>query len=451
MASPIKHSIQSSAKSKIQSREARLRQGQQARERLSRGKLGESGAHKRKFDPVEHLISSGAGRVEKLLPVKYARMSASPFAFFRGAVSIMAADLAGEPHTGCIVQLCGDAHVQNLGSFETPDGRIAFDINDFDETIPGPWEWDVKRMAASIVLAGAESRHNKAACRSAAESFVETYCLTIADLAEQPILVAARHVIRRLKQSQAISAALQQARRATPLDLLRKYTAESAKGQFRFKKVDGVIWRLSGKPRDQALKSLSQYTKVLSPDRLHLFSFFEPRDVAFKIVGTGSVGLRDYVVVMEGNGTSDPLFLQIKQEVASAYSRYLKHASYSNQGQRVAEGQRKIQPISDMLLGWTRIEGNDFLVRQLNDHKGSIDLENLEEDGLTSLATVAGELLARGHARSGDALAIKGYIGSGGKVPQAIARYAMDYADVTESDFAAFKRAIESGRIKKAR
>ena len=362
----------------------------------------------------------------------------------------MASDLAAEPHTGCTVQLCGDAHVQNLGSFETPDGRIAFDINDFDETIPGPWEWDVKRMATSIVLAGAESRHNKADRRAAAESFIETYCLTIEELAEQPILVAARHVIHRLKQSEAISAALQQAQRATPLELLKKYTTQNSKGQFNFKKVEGVLWRVSSKPRDEVLRSLRQYTKVLSPDRLHLFNFFQPRDVAFKVVGTGSVGLRDYVVLMEGNGVKDPLFLQIKQEVASAYSRYLKHPPFSHQGQRVAEGQRRIQPISDMLLGWTRIDGNDFLVRQLNDHKGSIDIEDLERDGLNDLANVAGELLARGHARSGDALAIKGYIGSGSKVAQAIAHYAIDYAAATESDYADFKKAIESGKIKTA-
>jgi len=436
-----------SAKGKALSREARLRQGLEARTKLSRSKLGDSLAHKRKFDPVERLISSDAGGVEKLLPLKYARMSTSSFAYFRGAVSVMAADLADEPHTRCMVQLCGDAHVQNLGSFESPDGRIAFDINDFDETIPGPWEWDVKRMATSIVLAGAESQHNKAACRAAAESFIKTYCLTIEELAEQPILVAARHVIHRLKQSQAISAALQQARRATPLDLLKKYTTKNAKGQFAFKEVEGVLWRISGKPRDQVLNSLSEYTKILPSDRLHLFSFFGPRDVAFKVVGTGSVGLRDYVVLMEGNGSKDPLFLQIKQEVASAYSSYLNNALFSHQGQRVAEGQRRIQPISDMLLGWTRIGDDDFLVRQLNDHKGSIDIQDLARDGLIGLATVAGELLGRGHARSGDALTIKGYIGAGDKVAQAIARYAVDYAAATESDFADFKKAIEDGRI----
>jgi len=431
-------------------REHRLRLGRERRERLSRSKLGGTNAHKRSFDPIEVLLRAREGRVPALLPLKYSRMRASPFAFFRGAVSIMAADLGSEPHTGLTVQLCGDAHVQNLGSFETPDGRLVFDINDFDETIPGPWEWDIKRMAASIVLAGFDSHHKRAECAGAVEAFAAGYCESLEELAEQPILVAARHQIRRVKKAQAVSAALQQAARANPNDLLKKYTEPSPGGKPHFRKIEHVLWRLHGPRRQEILDALPLYRQSLAMERVHLFDFFHPLDVAFKVVGTGSVGLRDYVVLMEGNGPGDPLFLQMKQEMASAYAPYLKVAQYAHQGQRVAEGQRKVQPVSDLLLGWTRIGEHDYLVRQLNDHKGSVDLERLRGEGLGSLAVVAGELLARGHARSGDALAIKGYIGSCDKVLKAIVHYALEYAAATQADFELFQKAINEGRLKVA-
>jgi uncharacterized protein (DUF2252 family) len=431
-------------------REQRLARGCGQRQRLSRVKLGEVPSRKRNFDAVQLLLDATTGRVPALLPVKYLRMSASPFSFFRGAVAVMAADMAQEAHTGIFVQLCGDAHLQNLGSFETPDGRLVFDINDFDETIPGPWEWDVKRMAASIILAGFECGHRLAGCTSAVEAFAASYCSSIEEFAEQPILVAARHQIHRLAKAQAVSAALQQAARAKPPDLLKKYTETNANGQTRFRKIERILWRPQPARRKEVLNSLRLYRQSLAPERLHLFDFFQPLDVAFKVVGTGSVGLRDYVLLMAGNGPKDPLFLQIKQEEASAYTPYLKLPPYGHQGKRVAEGQRKVQAISDLLLGWTRIEDHDYLVRQLNDHKGSIDLRTLRDEGLDSLAVVAGELLARGHARSGDALEIKGYIGSGGKVLKSIVRYGLDYAAVTGGDFEAFKKAIEDSRVKPA-
>jgi uncharacterized protein (DUF2252 family) len=429
----------------------RLQHGRDQRQHVTRARLGVVHARKESFDPIEVLLTATEGRVPSLLPIKYSRMSASPFAFFRGSVSIMAADLANEPHTNLSVQLCGDAHVQNLGSFETPDGRLVFDINDFDETIPGPWEWDVKRMAASIVLAGLESGHRRSSAADAAAAFAAAYCRFIDVFAAEPILVAARHQIHRLKKAQAVSAALQQAARARPADLLKKYTIRNAQKKILFKKIDNVLWRLAGKKRTEVLDSLPLYRESLPPERLHLFDFFRPVDLAFKIVGTGSVALRDYVVLMEGStGLKDPLFLQIKQEVASAYAPYIKHSTEPHQGHRVALGQRKIQAVSDLMLGWTRIGEHDFLVRQLNDHKGTVDLNQLRGKGLTSLAEIAGELVARGHARSGDAMSIKGYIGSGDKVQKAIVQYGLAYADRTESDFESFQKAIKSGRLKTA-
>jgi uncharacterized protein (DUF2252 family) len=443
MTTPVKHSA------RTYGREERLTQGRQRRREIGRARLGDYEPAKRKIAALDTLLNATDGRLPHLLPVKYQRMSISPFAFFRGAVSIMAADLGSHPSSGLTVQLCGDAHVQNMGCFETPDGNLVFDINDFDETIAGPWEWDVKRMATSLVLAGLEAEHEMPGCAQAVAAFAECYCSTLETLAEQPLLTAARHIIRRLTKTRAVTAAFKQAQRATPSDLLKKYTEKDGHGQVRFKPVEHVLWRVSGADRKGVLDSLPTYQASLAPERRHFFEFFKQCDVGFKIVGTGSVALRDYVVLME-NGKDDPLFLQIKQEVHSAYAPYLKHAHYDHQGQRVVEGQRRIQAVSDLLLGWTSIGDNDYLVRQLNDHKGGIELSTLRGGGLKSLASVAGELLARGHARSGDALALKGYIGSVDKITKAIAKFALRYATVTNDDFEEFKKAIKAGRVKVA-
>ncbi len=374
--------------------EQRIRAGREQRNRVSRKQLGQVHSHNRSFQPIDVLLQCQAGRSSKLLPLKYSRMAVSPFAFFRGSVGIMAADLASEPHTGLTVQLCGDAHLQNLGSFEGPDGRLVFDINDFDETIPGPWEWDVKRMATSIVLAGYESNHGRTTCARAVEEFAGSYCRLLGDLAKEPILTAARHQIGSLRKVHVVSAALDQAARATPCDLLAKYTVHQSHGGYQFKSVPHLLWRVAGQTRKDVLASLPVYRAALTPERMHWLDFFQLSDVGFKISGTGSVGLCNYVALLFGNGESDPLFLQIKQQTQSAYAPYL-NLSFSHEGQRVAEGQRRIQPLSDLLLGWTRIGSSDYLVRQLNDHKGKVDLTTLREEGLGALSKVAGELYRR--------------------------------------------------------
>jgi uncharacterized protein (DUF2252 family) len=433
-----------------QSAEERTKHGRSRREAVSRVGQANLDRKHRNFDPIQVLRASTEGRIAQLLPTKYARMRISPFAFFRGAVSIMAADLARLPHCGLMVQLCGDAHVQNLGSFAAPDGKLVFDLNDFDETIPGPWEWDVKRMATSIVLAGNEAEHKRQACSDASMAFVASYCRSIAAFARLPILQVARHQIHREKSIQPVHAALLQSQRANPLDLVEKFTQVDAKGGRHFRDARPGFWRVKGPRAKEVLESLGAYRKTLSPERRNIFNLFRPLDVGFKVVGTGSVGLRDYVVLFEGNSPQDPMFLQIKQEVASAYSKYLPGTPHKNQGQRVAEGQRAIQPLSDLLLGWTTVGNHQFLVRQLNDHKGSIDLSQLRGAGLKSLAIVAGELLARGHARSGDAGAIQGYCGEGSKIQRAISAFACEYADLNNADYAAFMAAIKSGKIKAA-
>jgi len=426
----------------------RTRIGKSRRERVSRAALARLRPKERGFDPIDVLRASTEGRVPQLLPLKYARMKVSPFAFFRGAVSIMAADLGRLPHSGLCAQLCGDAHVQNLGSFAAPDGKLVFDLNDFDETIRGPWEWDVKRMAVSIVLAGQESGHTRAGCRDAVETFVESYSRSLGEFSQQPILQVARHQIHREKHIEPIHAALRQSERASPLDLLKKFTETDGRGQWRFRNLRPSFWRIRGEKAKEVLGSLGTYRKTLAPERRHFLDLFRSIDVGFKVVGTGSVGLRDYVVLFEGNGAQDPMFLQIKQEVASAYAKYLPQAVHPHQGRRVAEGQRAMQPISDLLLGWAAIGHHQYLVRQLNDHKGGIDLQKLAGVGLKSLAMVAGELLARGHARSGDACQIRGYCGSGAKMVKALGAFACEYAQQAEADYGAFIAAIKSGKIK---
>ncbi len=426
--------------------EQRFHRGRAHRETLSRAALGELDITKRKLDVIGVLREFEKNRVPELLPVKYKRMSASPFAFFRGSVGLMAADLARLPNTGILVQLGGDAHLQNLGSFAGPDGRLLFDVNDFDETIAGPWEWDVKRMATSIVLAGRDSGHRKAGCAEAVAAFGAAYQGAIAELAGMPLLAAARHHANRDK-SKPVSGAIAQSRRAQPFDLLQKYTTNDTAGSVVFHETRPDLRRATNKEKAAVLAALPAYRQSLPPERRHIFDFFQPVDVAFKIVGTGSVGLRDWVILMFGNGPSDALFLQIKQEVESAYTGALGRTGHDHQGQRVVDGQRRIQALSDLLLGWTTIGKYQYLVRQLNDRKGSIDIKKLKGEGLHDLATVAGELLAQGHARSGDAIEILGYLGNGDRVTQSLVEFALNYTNLVDQDFEVFQKAIARKKI----
>ena len=377
-------------------------------------------------------------------------MVASPFGFFRGAAPVMAADLAALPNTGIISQVCGDAHVRNLGAFAAPDGRLIFDINDFDETCAAPFEWDLKRMAASLVLAGRENGQKASACREAVHVLSLSYRRLAATLARTPVVELARYQVHRLERVTPVSEALQKAERETPLSTLGRFTevmktdkVESLRRRFKYQPP--LLTRLPQTQARAVLASFARYRDSLLPERRHFLDQYVPVDVAFKVVGTGSVGLRDYLVYLEGNGENDPLFLQIKEEVGSAYAPYLamrdaRTRPAAHQGQRVAEGQRAMQLQSDPFLGWTTIANRDYLVRQLNDHKASVNLEELQGGGLAEYAAVCGELLARGHARSGDVHLIAGYLGAGSKqdkFDRALAAFAEAYADQTEADWQA--------------
>ncbi len=424
--------------------------GQARRKQVGRQEHNELKPKARKTPALELLARSMHGRVPALIKLKYKLMAESPFGYFRGAVPVMAADLAILPNTGLVCQLCGDAHVRNLGAFAAPDGRLVFDINDFDETIRGPFEWDLKRMAASLVLAGRGSGHKESAARETVEKFVARYCAQIRAFAQMPLLEVNHYQVHRLSQAAPVHQALMEAERATPQHTLEQLTepvsAEKGAGR-RFKEIKPTLTRVTGARAAAVLAALGPYRQMLEPQRQHLLSLYRPVDVAFKVVGTGSVGLRDYCIYFEGNGSGDPLFLQIKEEPASAYAPYLTDAAPPHHnGQRVAEGQKAMQVQSDPFLGWTHFAGRDYLVRQLNDHKGSIDLEDLEGDGLEAYGEVCGELLARGHARSGDPLILNGYIGSGDGFAEALAKFGSAYADQTEKDWNELKRSAKAGK-----
>ncbi|HEY6447118.1 MAG TPA: DUF2252 domain-containing protein [Acidobacteriaceae bacterium] len=396
----------------------------------------------RTHDPLALVEESMRGRVPSLVTLKYERMLASPFGFFRGAVPVMAADLALLPHTGIVNQICGDAHVRNLGAFAAPDGRLLFDINDFDETIRGPFEWDLKRLAASLVLAARETcgkQANKEA-RAAVQAFVASYRRLVQMLSRMPVIEIARYQVHRLQRISPVSRALLKAERATPLHTLDALTVETKRGRV-FKEEPPILRRLTPQQARPVLASVKTYRESLLPERQHFLSQYRPLDVAFKVVGTGSVGLRDYLIYLEGNGSRDPLFLQIKEEPGSAYAPYLVAApGAGHHGRRVAEGQRAMQFASDPFLGWTTIANRDYLVRQLSDHKGSIAIEDLQGQGLVEYAEMCGELLARGHSRSGDACLLAGYVGNGDKFGLALVKFAEAYADQTERDWEELKR-----------
>lgn len=399
----------------------------------------------RRHKPVVLMEESMRGRVPALIALKYERMLDSPFGYFRGAVPVMAADLSVIANTGIVTQICGDAHVRNLGAFAAPDGRLVFDINDFDETTRAPFEWDLKRLATSLVLAGRAAGGKRGTCEEAVFTFATQYLRFVDMFARMPVTGIAHFQVHRLQRISPVSKALLQAERSTPLVTLDQLTvpgkvAGRPATSRVFKSQPPVLARVEGARRREILASLVAYNETLQPERQHFLSLYHPIDVAFKVVGTGSVGLRDYVIYFEGNGPGDPLFLQIKEQPGSAYAPYVSQQGLpAHQGQRVVDGQRAMQFQSDPFLGWTTIANRDYEVRQLNDHKGSIAVEDLVGQGLLEYAEMCGELLARGHVRSGDACMLAGYIGNGKRVAEALIRFAEAYASQTEKDWEELK------------
>ena len=398
---------------------------------------------------MQVLLTANAGRLSEVLPIKWARMAASPFGFFRGAAPLMAMDLAGHPVTGLTVQLCGDAHVRNLGAYAAPDGHLVFDLNDFDETMAkAPWEWDAKRLATSIILANREAGGADTEGALAVREFVRSYRRSLGRFAAMPVLELMKYLVHRYAEGGCVRKILQKAAHATPAKNLAKLTVPGPAGEPRFHDQPPLLSHVDDARARTLIAALGSYRGTLSVDRQQVLDAYRPVDVTFKVVGTGSVGTRDYVVLLLGNGPGDALFLQVKEELPSAWAREPREAAPSiHQGKRVAEGQQRCQTVTDPLVGWTTIDGRDYLVRQLADHKATLDPLELTGDVLVEYAQVCGESLAKAHARTGDVAALAGYCGKAERLDRALADFALVYAAQTTQDHAALVATIQSGRL----
>jgi uncharacterized protein (DUF2252 family) len=422
-------------------------------------------------DPVDLLEEQAESRVPELVPIRYGRMLVSPFTFFRGAAYPMAADLAGLPRTGLDVQLCGDAHLSNFGAFGAPDRRLVFSINDFDETLPGPFEWDVKRLVASFAVAGRDrgfdAKQRQAVNRTVARSYREAIrnfagmsnldiWYARIDLDEITAMVTARGS---RKQRELFERNVAKARSKDSMRAFAKLTTV-VDGEHRIVSdpplivpIEDVASGLDPAELEEFVHGIMRaYRRTLSGDRRRLLERFRYVHAARKVVGVGSVGARAWIVLMLGRDESDPLFLQVKEAQASVLEPFLGKSTFAHHGQRVVEGQRLIQAASDIMLGWVRATdpggvSRDFYVRQLWDGKGSAIVEAMNPHAMTLYAELCGWTLAKAHARSGDAIAIGSYLGAGDAFDRALASFAEAYADQNERDYAALSDAVSSGRV----
>ena len=429
-------------------------------------------------DPVSLLEEQATTRVQELVPIRYGRMLVSPFTFFRGAALIMASDLSSTPYCGLTAQLCGDAHLSNFGVFGSPERQLVFDCNDFDETHPGPWEWDVKRLAASVVIAGRNRGHAKSIRSDAIVALGQTYRESMRQMATMSNLevwyshVDVAEVIATLESSAATTGSKVEARMAaTATKLVEKArTKDSMKALDKLTHVvDGERVIINDPPLLVPIEELfpevefeqvvtmfrdilRRYRHSLSTDRRHLLEKYRFSQMARKVVGVGSVGTRAWVILMHGASHEDVLFLQAKEAEASVLERFTKKSHYGNHGARVVAGQRLMQASSDIFLGWQRADGvdgvcRDYYVRQLQDWKGSIDTETMVPQGLQEYGKLCARTLARAHARSGDRFAMAAYLGNGNTFEKALAKFAESYADQNERDYEAFAAACKSGRL----
>jgi uncharacterized protein (DUF2252 family) len=406
-------------------------------------------------DPVAVLEESSEGRLPDLVPIRYGRMLESPFTFLRGSPAVMAADLAVTPVSGIPVQCCGDAHLMNFGVYASPERHLLFDLNDFDEALPGPWEWDLKRLAASCVVAARANQVRGPDCVAVARACARSYRERTRQYAQMRLLdvwysrvdAAAAFALFSRDGTRGAAQAKKKARGRTSLRALAKLAAPR----------DGVLRILDDPPlvehvHREGLSELVRrvflgYDGTLQDDRRALLKRYRFVDFARKVVGVGSVGTRCYIALFDGSHAEDPLFLQIKEARASVLEPHLKPSPYRNHGHRVVSGQRLLQSASDVFLGWTREGEYDFYVRQLRDMKATADLAGMTAADLGEYAALCGWVLARAHARSGDAARVSGYLGKGDAFDEALAAFAAAYADQTERDYQAFRAAVRSGRL----
>jgi uncharacterized protein (DUF2252 family) len=383
-------------------------------------------------------------------------MLASPFAFYRGAATIMASDLADTPTTGLIVQACGDAHLSNFGGYGTPERNLVFDLNDFDETLPAPWEWDVKRLAASVHIAARTNGYRPSDCAGATSAAVRSYrerMLSFATMTQLGVWysrVNAEDVIAAVPKAvqKTVAQTAQKARRVDSLQALEKMT-EVVDGSVRIREDPPLIVRFREEEFFEPLRTFARtFVSSIRDDLRALLKRYTFVDFALKVVGVGSVGTRCFVVLLQGNSAADPLFIQIKEAVPSVLEPYAGKSQYGNHGERVVRGQQFIQAASDIFLGWGRVNGRDFYTRQLRDMKTSVDVASLTPDRMNLYAGLCGWALARAHARSGDPAMISGYMGSSDTFDKAIVAFAQAYADQNERDFESLRSAVSSGAVK---
>ena len=454
----------------------RLARGRAARQHVPRSGHGRWEPAPNRPDPITLLEEQAQSRVPELVPIRYGRMLASPFTFYRGAALIMAADLAATPVSGVTVQLCGDAHLLNFGLFGSPERRMLFDINDFDETLPGPWEWDVKRLAASFEVMGRDRGFSPADRRAIVMAGVAEYRDRMRRAARVGgldawydhfeagmLLKLVRQEVRVKRVSKGEGRAVQDmVAKARTRDSTRVFTkrADEIDGELRIVADPPVIVPIEDlvrpgseweDPAPVIKKLLASYRRTLG-DQHHPLEEYRYVHTAYKMVGVGSVGTRCYIMLLMGRDTDDPLFLQIKEAQASVLERYAGKSTHRHQGQRVVVGQRLLQAATDIFLGWQHIKGldgvtRDYYVRQFQDWKGSADVETMLVPGATLYSRICGATLARAHARWGDRIAIASYLGKGDAFDAAIAKFSIAYADQNERDYAAFMSAISSGRL----
>jgi uncharacterized protein (DUF2252 family) len=446
----------------VQGQDSRTRAERQAVGKALRGKVPRS-SHRSwspapdRPDPVDLLEESNRTRLPKLVPIRYGRMLLSPFAFLRGSAVIMAQDLAATPVTGLQVQVSGDAHLSNFGIYTTPERRQVFDVNDFDETLPGPWEWDVKRLAASIIVAGRGNGFSTHSNREAVLSGIQSYrehMWAFAEMRQLHVWYSYLEVEKTLSRFRPINRqyfdeAVEKARRQTSVRVFPQLT-QHVHGQYRIKDDPPLIMHLKDDELAGRLWGLVEgYGALLPDDRRVLLSRYHLVDLAEKVVGVGSVGTRCYVALLlgMGNDSSDPLFLQIKEAQTSVLEPHLGPSIYPNHAQRVVNGQHLMQAASDMFLGWTSSGDRDFYIRQMRDRSLSPSITNMREGDFIVYAELCGWSLARAHARSGDAAQISGYLGRSDAFETAITSFAEVYADQVERDYAALVAATKSGRV----
>jgi uncharacterized protein (DUF2252 family) len=448
--------------------EERSKFGKSLRKRAPRTSHAQWSPDSARPDPIGLFEYQNKDRLDFLVPVRRGRMMASPFAFYRAAARIMAADLRATPVSGLTVQACGDAHLANFGLFASPERKLVFDLNDFDETLEGPWEWDLKRLVASFTIAARHNGLDLDKSRKATGRVVQSYREAMHDFAQMRTTDIWYAVINekdylafadRKRTEKRGKKTLAKAKTKHSRQALNRLT-EEVDGKYRIKSEPPLLvplrelkQKLAGVNHEKLIReTYAAYMRSVTPDCRVLLKKFQPVDIGLKVVGVGSVGTRCWILLLEGRDRNDPLLLQMKEATHSVLAEYLRPSRYKSHGRRIVEGQRLLQTVSDIFLGWTHIPetGHDYYWRQLRDWKGSVEVESLDVANLNGYARLCGWTLARAHARSGDPVAIAGYLGSSDTFDRALTEFAQRYADQNQRDYQAFLKEIRSGRLEAA-